>query len=73
MASEIGVLVVHGMGVQVSPSYGTAVSEDIEINVGGLFTSWNPIFHTEYWTDNDFIKPVAHLIRDVVLANLAGP
>lgn len=57
----------------LSPSYGNAVSEDIEINVGGLFTSWNPISHTEYWTDNDFTKPVAHLIRDVVLANLAGP
>lgn len=57
----------------LSPSYEKAVSEDIEINVGGLFTSWNPISHTEYWTDNDFTKPVAHLIRDVVLANRAGP
>ncbi|MGH7775406.1 MAG: hypothetical protein ACREQA_24535 [Candidatus Binatia bacterium] len=52
----------------LSPSYEKAVSEDFEINVGGLFTSWNPISHTEYWTDNDFTEPVAELIRDVVLA-----
>lgn len=57
----------------LSPSYGNAVSEDIEINVGGLFTSWNPISHTEYWTDNDFTEPVARLIGDIVVANQTGP
>lgn len=53
----------------LSSSYGKAVSKDIEINVGGLFTSWNPISHTDYWTDDDFTKPVAQLIRDVIFAN----
>lgn len=57
----------------LSPSYGNAVSEDIEINVGGLLTSWNPISHTEYWTDNDFTKPVARLISDIVVANQTSP
>jgi hypothetical protein len=52
----------------LSPSYGETVSADIEVNVGGLFTSWNPISHTEYWTDDDFTKPVAALIRDVAVA-----
>lgn len=52
----------------LSPSYGETVSADIEVNAGGLFTSWNPVSHTEYWTDDDFTKPVAALIRDVVVA-----
>jgi hypothetical protein len=57
----------------LSPSYGSAVSEDIEINVGGLFTSWNPVSHAEYWTDNDFTKPVARLISDIIIADQTGP
>jgi hypothetical protein len=52
----------------LSPLYGQAVSADLEINAGGLFTSWNPVSHVEYWTDNDFTKPVAALIQDVVFA-----
>ena len=55
----------------LSLSYGEAVSVDIEINAGGLFTSWNPVSHTEYWTDHDFTKPVAALIGDVVFAGRA--
>jgi len=52
----------------LSQSYGNTVSKDVEINSGSLFASWNPISHTEYWTDDDFTKPVAELIRDVDLA-----
>jgi hypothetical protein len=55
----------------LSPSYEKTVNADIEINAGGLFTSWNPISHTKYWTDDDFTKPVAKLIRDIVLVNEA--
>ena len=39
--------------------------EDREINVGGLFTSWNPFSHAAYWTDNDFTIPVAEAIKGV--------
>ena len=56
----------------LSPSYAQAVSADLEINVGNLFTAWNPIAHTAYWTDNDFTKPVAQLVRDLVVAQQAG-
>src|SRR5262245_4619252 len=52
----------------LSPSYNQTVTADLQINAGGLFTSWNPISHTEYWTDNDFTKPVAQLISDLVKA-----
>ena len=52
----------------LSTSYRQTVTADLQINAGGLFTSWNPISHTEYWTDNDFTKPVAQLICDLVKA-----
>ena len=52
----------------LSTSYRQTVTADLQINAGGLFTSWNPISHTEYWTDTDFTKPVAQLICDLVKA-----
>ena len=45
--------------------YRRRVSRDIPISVGGLFTGWNPVSHTRYWTDNDFTKPVAELLHAV--------
>ncbi len=53
----------------LGPSCEATVDEDIEINAGGLFTFWSPVSHIKYWTDNDFTKPVAQLIRDVVFVN----
>ena len=47
----------------LGPSY--KVVQDKEINVGGLFTSWNPFSHAAYWTDNDFTIPVAEAIKGV--------
>ena len=41
---------------------------DREIDVGSLFTSWNPMSHEKYWTDNDFIKPVAEYLNDLLTA-----
>ena len=46
----------------INAAYDAVVDEDIPINVGGLFSSWNPISHTKYWTDNDFTKPAAEFI-----------
>lgn len=50
----------------VSPSYGKAVFKDYPINAGqglrGLLTSWNPLSHMNYWTDDDVIDP---LVRDL--------
>jgi hypothetical protein len=50
----------------LSPTYNQAVTQDIEVNVGGLLASWNPLSHTAYWTDNNFTKPVAEFIADVL-------
>lgn len=46
----------------ISESYAKVVSRDIAINAGGLFSSWNPLSHNGYWTDDDFTGPVAGLI-----------
>lgn len=48
----------------LGPSY--KMVQDKEINVGGLFTFWNPFCHTDYWTDNDFTEPVAKAIEKVL-------
>jgi hypothetical protein len=50
----------------LSPAFEKAVTEDLEINVGGVFTSWNPASHSEYWTDGNFIRPVAEVIGGFV-------
>ena len=49
-----------------SPSYNKNVTEDKQVNVGGVFSSWNPLSHTAYWTDQDFCKPVARAINGVL-------
>ena len=46
----------------LSPEYRRTVSRDVAINVGGIASSWNPLSHSQYWTDNDFTKPVARFI-----------
>ena len=40
--------------------------EDHEINVGNFASSWNPLAHAHYWTDDDFIRPVAAYLRRIV-------
>ena len=46
----------------INDEYNKVVDEDISINVGGVFSSWNPASHTEYWTDNSFTKPLSKYI-----------
>lgn len=49
----------------VSASYAKAVV-DYRINVGGVLTSWNPFNHRRYWSDNNFIKPAAMMIKGLL-------
>ena len=46
---------------QISDGYKGLV-KDKHVNSGGLLTSWNPLSHNGYWTDNDVTKPAANLI-----------
>ncbi|WP_085523599.1 chemotaxis protein [Tuberibacillus sp. Marseille-P3662] len=36
--------------------YDRAITKDIQVNVGGIFTSWNPFSHLQYDTDEAVIK-----------------
>lgn len=42
----------------VSEHYNAAVDEDRKVNVGGLFTSWNPLCHIKYLKDKDVVDPI---------------
>ena len=46
----------------INKAYGRVVHKDVPINVGGLFSSWNPMSHSKYWTDDDFTEPVAEFL-----------
>ena len=45
----------------LSRSYEGAVTDDFPINVG-----LTPVCHGKYWTDNDFTKPVAQYISEIL-------
>ena len=40
--------------------------EDVQINVGRPWTSWNPWSHTGYWTHRNFTKPVAGYLAELL-------
>ncbi|NOZ53300.1 MAG: hypothetical protein GXP08_09175 [Gammaproteobacteria bacterium] len=48
----------------INADYANTVDDDIAINVGGLFSGWNPACHSAYWTDNNFTKPVSKFIGE---------
>ena len=52
----------------LSARYAEVVTADLQIDVGNVFRSWNPLSHEDYWTDDDFTAPVATMLRDLVAA-----
>ena len=34
--------------------------------VHGILTSWNPLSHSEYWTDDNFTEPVAEFLKSFI-------
>ena len=46
---------------QLGESYN--IVNDHHINAGGLFSSWNPACHGEYWGDSDVTTPLAHILK----------
>ncbi|MBP1950516.1 chemotaxis protein [Virgibacillus litoralis] len=50
--------------------YNQAVTKDVDVNAGGLLTSWNPLSHTKYDTDSEVVRAVADgLIRTWKVVN----
>ena len=50
----------------INPQYAAVVSADVPINVGNILTRWNPLSHNAYWTDRNFVKPVAKFIHTLI-------
>lgn len=50
----------------LSPGYRALVERDIRINSGGPLTAWTPWSHTDYWTDQEFLKHAVSGIRDLL-------
>lgn len=54
----------------IAPRYEQMVARgelaDIEIDAGSFFTAWNPLSHERYWTDRDFTRPVADVLRGLL-------
>ncbi len=52
---------------EIAPSYAALKTKgnlrEKSINAGTLLTSWNPLAHVGYWTDQDFVKPVTRFLR----------
>lgn len=50
----------------INQNYRDGVTADIEVNVGGIASSWNPASHIKYWTDNSFTRPAAEYVAKVI-------
>ena len=50
----------------LNQSYSKAVTEDREVNDGGLLQSWNPLSHCSYWTSKSVIETIATGLHDVL-------
>jgi len=46
----------------LSEKYRAAVSEDHEVKLGGILSSWNPLVHPWYWNDERVIVPIARAL-----------
>jgi hypothetical protein len=44
--------------------YPGAILEDVQVNVGNLLSSWNPLSHNGYWTDGDVTDRIAGDLAD---------
>ena len=49
----------------LNDGYRRSVSSDVAVNVGGVLSSWNPLSHGSYWTDDDVTKPIARSLARV--------
>ena len=39
---------------------------DKAVNVGGVYSSWNPLSHAKYWTDDSLTRPIANHVERIL-------
>lgn len=47
----------------LNEAYSEAVTEDKEVNDGGILESWNPLSHCSYWTSESVIETIANALH----------
>ena len=50
----------------LNEAYSKAVTEDKEVNDGGLLESWNPLSHCSYWTSETVVDTIANGLYDIL-------
>lgn len=50
----------------LDPKFAAAVTKDVAVDAGRPWRAWNPLSHTEYWTDNDVTRPTADLLYRIL-------
>jgi hypothetical protein len=50
----------------INAAYDAAVTEDIQVSVGGPLIGWNPLCHLGYWTDGQVIRRVGNAIIETL-------
>jgi hypothetical protein len=50
----------------LSSSYDLVVDQDIEIDSGNIWQSWNHQSHDGYWTNEEFINPLSQVIHSLI-------
>jgi hypothetical protein len=49
----------------LSTSFSESVTEDVQLNSGNVFESWNPLSHHGYWNEKRFLRLVASQLANV--------
>ena len=49
----------------LNKDYEKYVTRDVEINVGGFWSSWNPASHMGYWEDDSVVVPIAESLAQL--------
>ena len=58
----------------LNDAYAHAVTEDVEVKVGGALAGWNPLAHTRYWNDRALMRRIAtSLVHVAVGSQRAAP
>ena len=50
----------------LNEAYSEAVTEDKEVDAGGIVKSWNPLSHCSYWTDKNVIDTIAASLHRIL-------
>lgn len=50
----------------INTHYSKANVVDIQINTGGIFTSWNLLSHFGYWNSKKLVTRIGHYIQEVI-------